>query len=558
MRTLLRKHLIPACAYLLLTIVFTYPQILRMSSGCVEHPLYGSNDQYLHMWDAWWVKAALFDFGTTPYHTHLLNYPVGASLALQEIGVLNGLLIAPFQFALDEPHGLILGYNTAIILTFLLSALGMYALALDITGSRSAAFIAGAGFAFMPYRAMYITTLNLLSTGWIPLYVLFFRKTLQRPSVRNAMWAAIFFACALHSSFMYPFFLMLFSAVFLLANLVVEPAKILNKPVMKGLGLLSLFCFLAVLPNLLLILAARTSWEQPSFLWDVFSANLLGYIVPSDRQLLYRLLGFTLPSADPANGVGGYATFISFTLLALFVYGIVKTSRKETLPWLITFLVFLIFSLGTKLNVGPWHGDFRMPYYFLKEWMPFSSAMRTPFRFVVLERTALIVIAAYGMKHLFMRYRVASEGETTSGAARLRKPAITVGLTLLLVSELFLSPFRYVKADVPDIYFEISKQEEEFAVVDLPVVRYRDIAKYMFYQTVHRKPIPIGIINRPQADLTQTTGEIIEMLKTARRVDAALLETLRQYDAGYVIVHDFQGEKDRVTVYELLSAEHRE
>lgn len=548
-------------AYLAITILYTSPQIFNMTTGCVELPMGGSNDQYLHMWDAWWVGQALFHFKTSPFFTHLLNYPAGASLALQEIGVLNGILIAPFQFAVERPHGLILGYNLAIILSFLVSGLGMYALAYDISRSRYGAFIAGIAFMLLPYRAMHVTTLNLLSTGWIPLYALFFSRTIRDPKPRNIVWAAVFFAFTLHSSNVYAFFLVLFSAVFVFASLIADRKSFANRRVLIGLAVIAASCFLVLLPNLIMIFSANIDWAQPLELADLFSANVAGYFFPSDQQVFYNFLfGFLPPFSYYISGTPGHATFVSYTLLALFVYGIAKASRKEIAPWLITFAAFLILSFGTRLHVWSWDTGIRMPYYLLIKYLPFSSAMRTPFRFVVLERMALLVVAACGMKILFSRRGKgnAQDADGSGGGGkdalvnRLRPVVLPALVALFALVELWHIPFVYVEAGVPDVYFEIAKSGEDFVVADVPVKRYRDRAKYMFYQTVHGKPIPAGIVNRAEAGLEETTGGIVSLLSDRRNINPETLAHLRRYGAGYVIEHSFGSHgRDRVVVHDL-------
>ncbi len=556
MRGFLKKHIPIFLIYLLLTLVYTYPQILHITAGCVEPPIGGSNDQYAAMWDAWWVGQALFHFKTSPFYTHLLNYPAGASLALQELGLLNGILIAPFQFMFDAAHGLILGYNCAIIFSFVVSGLGMYALAFDISRSRPAAFIAGIGFAFLPYRAMYVTTVNMLSMGWIPLYVLFFSRTIRDPKPANFVWSAVFFALTLHSSNVYAFFLIIFSAVFVLASLIAAPKTVLSKRVIQGLALIAVLCFLVLLPNLVMILIADIDWEQPLELADLFSANPVGYFFPSDQQAVYNYLMRLLPPFSYyISGVPGHATFVSFTLLALFAYGIVKSPKREIMPWLITFAVFLVLSLGSTLHVGKWETGVRLPYYLLIKYLPFTSAMRTPFRFVVIERMALLVVAACGMKILFSPSTKTSEKNASNpeSGGRLRAMLAPSILALLVMAELWHVPFKYVEADVPDIYFEIAKSDDEYPVVDLPVNRYRDIAKYMFYQTVHGKPIPLGIINRPETGLRDTTGRFVSVLKATKEPDAETLEAIRQYGARFVIMHSFRDGRDSVVVHDLRS-----
>ena len=554
LREFAKKYALLVLAYLVITILYTYPQIFHMTTGCVELPMGSSNDQYLHMWDAWWVGQALFHFKTSPFFTHLMNYPAGASLALQEIGVLNGILIAPFQFAVERPHGLILGYNLAIIFSFLLSALGMYALAYDISRSRAGAFIAGIAFMLLPYRAQHVTTLNLLSTGWIPLYVLFFSRTIRDPKPRNIVWSTIFFALTLHSSNVYAFFLVLFSAVFVFANLAVSRREFLNKRILVGLAMIAALCFLVIVPNLVMIFSANIDWAQPLRLADLFSANVAGYFFPSDQQVFYNfLLGFLPPISYYISGVPGHATFISYTLLALFIYGVAKSPKKEIAPWLITFAVFLIFSFGTRLHIWSWDTGIRMPYYLIIKYLPFSSAMRTPFRFVVLERMALLVVAACGMKSLFSNRSagIVKEAQERGINSRVRELILPGVLAIFVLVEMWHIPFEYVEAGVPDIYFEIAQKKGEFAVADVPAKRYRDRAKYMFYQTVHGKPIPAGIVNRAEAGLEDTTGGIVSLLGDRRNINPETLDYLRRYGAGYVIEHSFEDGRDSVVVHDL-------
>lgn len=550
MRELAKKYAPLVAAYLVITILFTCPQIFHMTTGCVELPAGGSNDQYLHMWDAWWVGQALFHFKTSPFYTHLLNYPAGASLALQELGVFNGILIAPFQFILERPRGLILGYNIAILFSFVVSALGMYALAYEISRSRPAAFIAGIAFMLLPYRAMHVTTLNLLSTGWIPLYALFFSRTVRDPKPKNIVWSAVFFAFTLHSSNVYAFFLVLFSAVFVLASFVADRKGFVTKRVPAGLALIAALCFVVLLPNLIMIFTADIDWAQPLELADLFSANLVGYFFPSDQQVSYNfLLGFLPAFSYYISGIPGHATFVSYTLLALFMYGIAKSPKKEITPWLITFAAFLVLSLGTRLHVWKWDTGIRLPYYLLIEYLPFSSAMRTPFRFVVVERMALLVVAACGMKILFSS-RGAGDAEKT-GQNKWRALLLPGLLALFTLAELWHIPFKYVEADVPEIYFEIARSDEKFAVADVPSKRYRDRAKYMYYQTVHQKPIPAGVINRAESGLEDTTGDIIAILSDKRNINPTNIEHLRRYGAGYVIEHSFHNGRDTVVAHNL-------
>ena len=56
-------------------------------------------------------------------------------------------------------------YNFAFLLSYVLAGSGMYLLAKSLTGSRSAAVLAGVAFAFAPYRVAQAPHLQVLNVG---------------------------------------------------------------------------------------------------------------------------------------------------------------------------------------------------------------------------------------------------------------------------------------------------------------------------------------------------------------------------------------------------------
>ena len=62
----------------------------------------------------------------------------------------------------------VLAYNAAMFLSFVLSGLGMYLLARDLTGNRWAALAAGTVFLAAPYRFLHVVHIQLLTLQWFP------------------------------------------------------------------------------------------------------------------------------------------------------------------------------------------------------------------------------------------------------------------------------------------------------------------------------------------------------------------------------------------------------
>src|SRR5437762_1573082 len=135
----LRTHLLVLGGFLLLTLVFTYPIMLHFDS---EVPFGG--DAWQHIWNLWWVKHALLDLHTNPYHTDLLFYPQGANLYFHTLTLTAGLLGIPLQLL---GLNLLATYNLMALSSFLLAGYGTFLLCHYLTKNVWASFVGGFVFA---------------------------------------------------------------------------------------------------------------------------------------------------------------------------------------------------------------------------------------------------------------------------------------------------------------------------------------------------------------------------------------------------------------------------
>ena len=72
-----------------LAVGVTWPMVLHFGSQ-VPGDLLSDRDQ--NLWNLWWVKWALLDHPTNPYHTPLLYYPDGVDLYAHTLALPNGLI----------------------------------------------------------------------------------------------------------------------------------------------------------------------------------------------------------------------------------------------------------------------------------------------------------------------------------------------------------------------------------------------------------------------------------------------------------------------------------
>ncbi|MDM8529838.1 hypothetical protein QUF63_01605 [Anaerolineales bacterium HSG25] len=159
--------------YLLLTILLTYPLSLNLSTT-VPNDI---GDPLLNTWILAWDNQILL---TDPLNLFQANifHPLPHTLAYSEIMFSTAMLIFPLHHYWGEP---IVSYNLSLLLSFVLSAYGMYLLVLSWTHQRRAAFIAGLIFGFAPYRFAAIAHLQLLTFQWLP-FIILALDLLNRPT----------------------------------------------------------------------------------------------------------------------------------------------------------------------------------------------------------------------------------------------------------------------------------------------------------------------------------------------------------------------------------------
>lgn len=187
--------------YSALTVVLTYPLVLQLGSVLPND----AGDPALNTWILWWNAQAI------PYTSNWWNapafYPVPGVLAFSENLLGLSLISTPVQWLGGSPQ---VAYNIVFLLTFPLSALGAYLLALHITKRDDAAFIAGLLFGFAPYRIAHLPQIQALAAFPMPFALLGLHRYLRDPRPR---WLALFGAGWLLQGISNGYYLLFFSVL---------------------------------------------------------------------------------------------------------------------------------------------------------------------------------------------------------------------------------------------------------------------------------------------------------------------------------------------------------
>jgi len=303
-----------AALYGAVTIALTWPLtagLTRHIAGDFGDPLFTS---WVIAWDAthlgrgWW-SANIFA-------------PHPLALAYSEHFLPQALQALPIYAATGNP---ILCYNLLFLSTFVLSALGMFLFARELTGHDEAALIAGLAFAFTPYRIASIPHLQVLSAAWMPFVLYGVRRYVRTRRLRPLVGAA---AAWIVQNLSCGYYLLFFSPIVVCYTAweLWRTGRGRDRRAMLHVGLAAIAVAAATVPFLLpyielrgLGFSARSPAETRRF-----SADVYAYLT-ADPNL--RLWG---PIAQPwphAEGV----LFPGLTIVALAVYGALWA--KPRLDW---------------------------------------------------------------------------------------------------------------------------------------------------------------------------------------------------------------------------------
>jgi hypothetical protein len=191
--------LIALVGYVLLTVVCTWPLVLRLNSVVPND----AGDPLFVTCMLWW-NAQVVPL-TTQWWDVPMFWPLHGAMALSEHFLGLSLLATPLQWLGADP---VTAYNVLFLLSFPLCALAAHALAYEVTARHDASAIAGAAFGFNPYRISQISHLQMLWVFWMPLALVAMHRNARD---RRARWPLMFGAMWVGQALSNNYFLLFFS-----------------------------------------------------------------------------------------------------------------------------------------------------------------------------------------------------------------------------------------------------------------------------------------------------------------------------------------------------------
>jgi|GEM_PF-3702265 len=529
-------------AYLGLALLVTFPLVLQLKSHALGDP---KSDMWKHIWGFWWVKDNLLKHFTFPLHTTLLNFPKGGSIFF--IDSLGAVLSIPLQLL----FGLIPAYNLMIILNLALAGYFAYLLCFYLGKNRFAAFIGGLIFGFSAYFYSNLISgiTEALNIPWIPLFLLYFIKSLREKGWRNPLLCSLCLFLATFGSWYHGLFCGLLAGFIGFSTLLTWLKKVYRARKDKAAYLGKIFLHILIIGLLLLFIGhwktcligllvyiavlgltepqlgpkiLKAQWIARLFLIGLTAAVLLAPLIYYFQQTLSQpdalvirnrmADSFTLYLGDPENSsrIADYflpgknrgtvsltvdrltkISYSGYLVLLLALWGLIKTRRRYQLTFALSSLLFFLLSLGPYLK---WpdsqdHSVKNYLYLVFYKFLPFFSQAGIPFRFTLMVNLCLGVLASFALAGFF-RFK----------AGRLNFKIAAVLVMGIFLESILLSPVPFPLPESrlasPKFYLEAGRDSRPYGLIDYPIQRGEDLllpGEYFYYQTFHHKGIPYNV-----------------------------------------------------------------
>ncbi len=378
-----------------------------------DHFPVAASDAKLNAWVLAWGADRL-PHGLVGFWTPPIFYPYLNTLAYSENLLGVAVIVAPVQWIFGNPT---LTYNSAFLLSFVVAGTAAYLLALTVTGSRSAALIAGLGFAFTPYRWAQLTHLHVLWSAWLPLVLWALHGALRTQQWRFWLICVVAVLLQVSSSGYSAFQVALACGLVGIAGAIRYGASVVALRRMAVAGLAAA----------LLLSSTVVAYYRVWIAREPTPGDLVAYSADLGTYLNVH------PALPTARWLGGVAQdeghiFPGFVILALAAVALVPMGRRRLVTrWRWAYLALAVAAVLASLGPEPraWGEPLPIPkmYAWLAANVPLFDAMRVPARFGILAILAFTVLAAIGA------------ARAVSGMSRRSRVLVTAIVGIIIVGE---------------------------------------------------------------------------------------------------------------------------
>lgn len=411
------EALLICCAAIGFSVYFTYPLAFHLGDRLPE-----LGDSRLNAYIDAWVTHSLTTRPSQLFDTNMF-YPARNTLALSENLLGNQLLFAPVYLLTKNP---VTAQNFVILASFFLSAVTMYWLLRSSALSAGASAAGALVYGFALPRMGQLNHMQLLSTEWMPLIVLFLFSYLTSGKVRDLAVGTGALVMQVLCSLYLGYLSALIVICYVAAAVCLRPDWV-KRRVWRNLalgGIAALVLLIPVLRPYLKLQHHDVIPRQNTFAVAASASPIASYlnVAGFSHQIYARWLGsFNSPQAGMEKRL--FVGFVPLLLAAAGAYSLRgklmrpktadATGRCATSPQAIhsalilgsmfTVVAAYVLSLGPVLRINEHATHLRLPFFLLQRWVPGMGAFRVPARFVFAFLFGIAMLAAFGCEWLLER-----------------------------------------------------------------------------------------------------------------------------------------------------------
>ena len=530
--------------YLSLTIWATWPLALNFTDHVTGDP---RSDIWAHLWGYYRTERDVLQDHAFPYQVDYINYPKGGEL--YHIDLLNSLVMLPLKVVL----GRVPSYNLLTWLHLTFGCFFMFLLMRRFVRHPPAAFLAGLIFAFNPLTVSFALASGVserLNATWFPLFLLFLLRVLDEGKVRNFVLTGLMLMLATVGCYKYGLFLLLLTLAFSVYLLFGPLATRLSgaswasvrgaygRLLLRKLVPLAATCALFVAPFGLLASMSLSSPQAlmqrtPRLFWDGESW------LHGNENIGLSVKDFFVPTAGSLRITQEYdvlyqCVYLGGGVLLLALMSLFHRGRYSRF-FLPGGAFFFVLALGPRFRLTDDAASYSSVLYeLLARVVPFLPTFHNPWELTLVVLFCLAVAAGCGLEVVTARLQ---------GWRRWAASAVAVALVLVEIFYLAPNPapLPLARAVAPRFYRSLAGEPGGRAVFDFPPYRPGSRLRpeeYLFYQTIHHRPIPHAI-NKSWLDADPFWRDLARLQQGSRVEPRPDIEQLRQA-RRFLARHRFQ------------------
>ena len=223
------EHFSVILIFSILTIIFTFPVILDFTTEAAGLACY---DKCHMMWRFWWTDFS-FQNDLDFQHSNYIFYPEGA-----DVGGNLAYFTTSIGFLLIQLVNYATAWNIIWFLGFVFGGYGCYLLANNFNRNYLSSIIAGIIFTFTTYHMAHsLVHIGLSMVVWLPIFVLFLFKLLEKQSKYYPIVGGIIFFLVSFTHLYYSVFITMFSIIFFTVY-IFRQKKVSNKTFITNFSIL--------------------------------------------------------------------------------------------------------------------------------------------------------------------------------------------------------------------------------------------------------------------------------------------------------------------------------